>query len=352
MESLKIWIVLASTFLIAMSCEKSDSNDTIDLINVVRDGATIPAYIYGNTSSDVFLIILHGGPGGSGLEYRGGEFMDNMEDNYAVVYTEQRGQGMSQGKLPSSDFTPENLASDVHALALSLRVKYGNDIKLFLFGHSWGGTLGSTVMINETFAAQYNGWIEVAGAHDMPLTFLGGLKKIDTIAGEQILEGNSVNYWEGVKTKIAAIDTIVEEENSGILTQNMLAFEGEQQLSFDNVVPAQSSEYALEALNNIYFINNNVTSFFSGTYTNGIFFDNGLTNYTITDQLFKITTPTLLMWGKYDMVVSDTLGISALEEISAVDKELHIFEQSGHAPFINEATLFTEIVFDFIERLK
>ncbi len=349
MHRLYILLLLVVTFF---SCERQDAEAMIDLINVVRDDATIPAYIYGNTGSKVFLIILHGGPGGSGLEYRGGAFTESMEQDYAVVYTDQRGQGMSQGNLNPEDFTPENLAADVHALALSLRYKYGEDIRLFLFGHSWGGTLGSTVMVNPEYAVQYRGWIEVAGAHDMPMTFLGGLTKMDTIAGEQIAAGNNVSYWEGIRESVSQIEPTIESNDQGILTQNMLAFKAEQKLTDQGDINAPSVEYLFDALNNIYFINNNITSFFSGNYTNGIFFENGLTNFSVTDQLKNIETPSLLLWGKYDMVVSDTLGYSALEEIGAEDKALHIFEESGHSPFVNEPALFTEIVIDFIERLK
>lgn len=335
-----------------VACQKSDPADTVDLLNVVRDGATIPAYIYGNTGSDVFMILLHGGPGGSGLEYRGGSFTKMIEEDYAVVYTDQRGQGMSQGNLEVSDFTPSNVAKDVHALALSLREKYGQDISLFLMGHSWGGTLGTAVMINEDFAQQYKGWIEVDGAHDMPRTFLGGLDKLDTVATEQILAQSDTVFWLDVKAQVADVDRTLDIDNEGVLTQNMLGFSGEEKLATSDVINPTDPEAIASALVNNFFINNSVTSFFTGNVTNGAFFENNLLEYNATGQLKNITAPTLLMWGKYDLVVTDEIGFTALDSIGSADKALHIFEKSGHSPFITEPVLFTEIVLEFIDRLK
>lgn len=346
-----IYIFGLCIFFVLNSCQDDDPSQTVDLINVVRDGATIPAYIYGNTGSEVFIILLHGGPGSNALTYRGGRYTDELEEDYAMVYTDQRSQGMSQGNPSESSLTPENMAGDVHALSLSLREKYGDDISLFLMGHSWGGLLGTQVMINDTYAAQFKGWIEVDGAHDMEVTYRGGVRKIDSIANEQIGNNLNIEYWETALNQINELDTTVINSED-FSTINTLAYEAEGKLIEDGVVSPADLSCIFSTLNNIYFINNNITSFFTGVHTNNSLFVNFLREYSLTDQLEKIKKPTLLLWGKYDMVVSDELGYSALKLLGTQDKELVIFERSGHSPMSNEPIKFVDEVKGFVERLK
>lgn len=144
-----LWILLV--ILDFSSCQKQDLSDLVDVLHVRRNNADMPAYIYGNATEKIFLIILHGGPGGSGLEYRIGQYKEDLEEKYAVVYWDQRGQGMSQGNFDQSDITIAEIVEDVEALAITLRHKYGQDIQLFLMGHSWGGTLGSAVLTTENY---------------------------------------------------------------------------------------------------------------------------------------------------------------------------------------------------------
>ena len=100
----------------------------------------------GNASDNTFLIVLHSGPGIAGLDYRRGVFMFELEKKYAVVYTDQRGQGMSQGHLNTERIAVSELIKDVEALILVIKEKYGADSSIFLLGHSWGGTLGTACM--------------------------------------------------------------------------------------------------------------------------------------------------------------------------------------------------------------
>jgi len=57
----------------------------------------MPAYLYGNFDSKTFIVLLHGGPGGNGLEYRSGKYAEMLEEQFAMVYWDQRGQGNSRG---------------------------------------------------------------------------------------------------------------------------------------------------------------------------------------------------------------------------------------------------------------
>lgn len=337
--------------IVVNSCESADGDNRIDLINVVRDGATIPAYIYGNTNSKVFLIILHGGPGSNALEYRGGIYSDLLESDYAVVYTEQRSQGMAQGSFSEESMTVPNLAADVYALNLSLQQKYGDDISVFLLGHSWGGMLGSQVMIDPVYQKAFKGWIDVDGAHDLPLTFKSAVRRIEAIALEQIAEGNDLTFWNEAIDTVTELDTVVLVEDE-FQTINLLGYEAEATLLTAEVLDPVDLDFAIDALVNAVFVNNLLTTFVSRLNANSTLYDNGLFEYSLTNELEKIEQPCLFLWGKYDMVVSSELAYDAFSRVGTLDKSIVIFEKSGHSPMLHEGRLFAETIIDFIEQYR
>ncbi len=345
------YIILFLSIICFISCQRNDPNDTVDLIHVVREGASIPAYIYGNTNSETFLIILHGGPGGNGLEYKLGEFSDRLENDYAVVYTDQRGQGMSQSSANAPVNSLELMTEDVYSLALTLREKYGQDINLFLMGHSWGGLLGTSVMINDLFSQEFKGWIEVAGAHSFPQAYIQGHEHIDSICTDMIVNQISTSTYLSFQERLEDVN-INEVTLDNFSVTNALAFEVEAQLLTDGITLTGDAENLLDYLKYQYFVNNYLTSLTSGSATNGNLFANDLFSVDLTSQLKNITTPTLLLWGAYDMVVAPELGRQAFDEIEIEEKEFFLFLQSGHSPMDNETQLFTDKVIEFIETYK
>jgi len=76
-----LYIILAALCLV--SCGDVDLKQG-DVLYLRSKGADMPAYVYGNMSSKTFMILLHGGPGGNGLEYRGGRYVEDLEKEIAV----------------------------------------------------------------------------------------------------------------------------------------------------------------------------------------------------------------------------------------------------------------------------
>lgn len=73
-----------------------------------------------------------------------------------------------------------------------------------------------------------------------------------------------------------------------------------------------------------------------------------LTGYDLLDRLERISVPTLLIWGRDDLVVpaSDAPGY----ERRIADAELQIFGECGHLPMLERPTRFNRVVGEFIGR--
>jgi pimeloyl-ACP methyl ester carboxylesterase len=69
----------------------------------------------------------------------------DLEQDYTVVWWEQRGAGMSfSSNIPSETMTINQMIEDTVAVADYLRKRFGQD-RIILLGHSWGSFLGIQV---------------------------------------------------------------------------------------------------------------------------------------------------------------------------------------------------------------
>jgi pimeloyl-ACP methyl ester carboxylesterase len=338
-------------FSLITSCEKDDVSKLKDNLYVRRNGADIPTYVYGNGSEKVFLVFLHGGPGDPTLFFRSSKSFKKLEEDFALVYFEQRGQGNSQGHYSKTENNIWEAAKDVKALALILRKKYGEDIKLFLMGYSWGGALGfSTLLIDNEAQGLFRGWIDVSGCHDIPMSTQNTINLINEVGQEQITLGNSVDNWTGAiqrvnKLEISTLDDVLSLTRESSRAQN--------RLRNDNITN-NSEEISLESKQYLYLIDTPIT-----TIINAINFRNDINNnqnffvdFSLTDSLHKITLPTLFIWGKYDMQVPSPLADTAFNRISSDTKKIVILDRSDHAMIAQQPDEFVTEVIDFINENK
>ncbi len=345
-SKLKI-IAITIMALSIFSCSKEDINlnDLNETIYVRHKNADMPAHIHGNGSEKVFLIILHGGPGGNGLSYRLNTIRTEIEKNNAVVYFDQRGSGNSQGNYSGKDISVDIMAEDVLALAKVIKTKYGDDSKLFLLGHSWGGTLGPAVLLKKQ--EDFLGWINVDGSHDPKGEYNAYQASLNKMANEQIALENSVDYWEGILDLVQNTDPNYNFNDYSKL--NNASGKGEDKLAADNVINESKFDLSLESL-----FNNGIRAFWNKIITSHLLINKRgvYEKVSFTDQLAEITIPSLVLFGKYDLVVPTVIAQEAFDNLGSTDKEIFIFEKSGHVPMATEPDLFADKVIEFINQHK
>ncbi|MCF6357966.1 MAG: alpha/beta fold hydrolase, partial [Draconibacterium sp.] len=286
------YTLLVLTVMILFSCSKEEDLGKMNTTIYVRnDGADMPIYIRGNVNSKVIILIVHGGPGGNGLEYRDGLWTVDLEEKYAMAYWDQRGQGMSQGHYKKEDVTVARMAEDMVAVVKVLKKKFGNDISVFAIGHSWGGTLSAKFMTTGNNQYSLKGWIESDGAHDLPKNNKESVKMFIDIAEEQIAAGNSVENWEEILDWATAIDPKnITYEQSGEINQK--GSEVEEWLLEDGVLqyPEEGGNKTSPMLGPV----NPLTSLLTGNATNSML-ESEVESIALTNELHKITIPVLVL---------------------------------------------------------
>ncbi len=325
-----------------------DPQNLKQTLYVTHNESTMPVYLFGNSESKKIILVIHGGPGGNGMEYRSGSYTQTLEEKYLMAYWDQRGQGMAQGKQTEEAFTIANLAADLNAVVLTLKKRFGDEYEMILMGHSWGGLLGTAFMVNPEYQKNISGWIEANGAHDLPLLNKTAIEKFRIESKKQIDAGNSVDEWSGISDWAENID-INDISSAESVEINEKAFEVEGYLQNDGFLEFEDPSFR-DLKIALFSPENPLTSFLSGNITN-VLLDAEIEQSSLTAQLYKINKPCLLIWGKYDFVVPAALGESAINLISSTNKKLVIFEKSGHSTMSNEPEKFSKEVINFIESL-
>lgn len=336
-------IFFGLTALLLASCTKENTDTYERFYFRTSDGADLAVQVDGDRNSNTFILLLHGGPGGSGQEYNTGLYTERLESKYAMVYLDQRGQGASQGNY--SEVTLQRFSDDVYELTLFLKEKYGQDISIFVMGHSWGGTTGTHAMINTDIQNEIKGWIEADGAHDIPLLNKEAIKIFIKIGNEEITAGNNISDWQTIVDFAEGVDTNnITNDDGGQINSSGFTAEGLIAAILSSEAGTPSHGLATSPILSL-------SAFLSGSMTaNAILEETEKT--AMTDELHKITIPTLLLWGKYDFVVPPALGESAYANISSTEKELVIFDFSGHSPMDSEAAKYADEVEKFVELYK
>jgi len=342
-------VILFSIIIMLISCRKEDFSNLSDVVYIRNAGADMPAYIYGNASEKTFIILLHGGPGNNALDFRTSKSAKELEKKYAIVYWQQRGQGSSEGNFDADEMSIDLMTDDLNAVLKVIRYKYGNDCNFFLLGHSWGGELGSAFLIKNNNQSQIKAWIEVDGAHDIPKVNIEAAKMLLNIGYEQIAQNNSTKEWRAIVNYISQIDTNNIDIETG-REINRKAHEAEKYLLNDNIIQKPNSLTMQNV--GIMYQQDWLTGIISVTYTyiNNNNFYNEIETTSFTNRLNKITIPCLFLWGKYDFVVPQQLGIDAYNMVNTSNKKLVIFDKSGHFPMENQADKFVNEVVDFIDK--
>lgn len=98
------------------------------------DGIVFHSETFGNDTNQV-VVVIHGGPGN---DYRSLLPLQNLSDNYFVVFYDQRGAGLSP-RVVANELSLEISIEDLDRIINY----YSPGKKVYLIGHSWGGMLAS-----------------------------------------------------------------------------------------------------------------------------------------------------------------------------------------------------------------
>jgi pimeloyl-ACP methyl ester carboxylesterase len=329
-------LMVVSVLSFLLGCTKEEFLSEGDFFYLKSKKAVMPVWVKGHQASDVFIILLHGGPeGGSSQYYTVFPSHKKIEERFAMVYWDQRMCGMSQGNPSMADATLDQFTEDLHQLIQVINEKYDHP-QLFLMGHSCGGALGTNYLLE--YESNVKGWIEIDGGHNWTTANAISRDSIMQYAQRKANAGEEAAYWN------FALDWYNEHPLVGINDNAHYSFIGAAH-GYDYNPESDSLQVPFTDL---LFYSPISTAYFFVPYQFS-FLDQGL---NLQDRLHEITIPTLLCWGKHDGVFPLPVAYDTYQKLGTPDRDkyLHVFDQSAHSPNYEQPIEFAREVIRFVEQ--
>ncbi len=335
----KIIIVLFSVYLFS-GCE-SESILLDDHFFVENAGAIMPVLVRGNLESNNIVLFLHGGPGGSASQAAFLPAFKDLEDQYLMAYWDQRASGLSQGNPDESTYTVEQFTADLDVVVAVLQERYPGQT-IFLFGHSWGGALGSAYLSTSNYQDNISGFIIMNSGHNLEMGLPLSVDWVENYAEEQIASGINEKYWTNVREWCTAGPDMTIPENYFEYVGYLLETDAYRH---DN----QSVDVGKVTLGDILNSRMSLAAFFNGGYLARNF---NILELNLSKDMQRITIPTLVLWGKHDGVNTLEMGYDAYNSIGShsENKEMIILENSAHEGYLEEPESFKASVAAFIDQ--
>lgn len=258
------------------------------------------------------VIVLHGGPG---LDHHVfGDYLDPLAESFRLILVDQRAHGLSE-RPPERTWTFPRMAQDVIMLARALRID-----RYAVLGHSFGG---SVALQN---AVDYPGMAAAAILSNCVPSgrWRVAIQRNLELFGPAELRERLVRSWA---------------RESGVSTQEECAELLAHQLPFFFADPSDPriQEYRSRIGDIVYS-----PEMFRAASAEGVL------KIELEDRLAEVAGPTLVLTGRYDRARAPEASEAMARAIGG--SELHVFEGSGHMPFVEERDGYISVVRGFLER--
>lgn len=318
-----------------------------DVVWLDNDGALMPIWIMGNEDSDVVVLNIHGGPGGTSLTGPYGDNAARFHRATIQAYWDQRGSGSSRGDPSDSTFTLEQFVEDTDLAVETLRLLYPGK-RIFISGGSWGGELAAAYVVDPKRQAKLAGWIMEDGSFNEPLADELCQRWLMDAARERIASGTDVAYFQGMLDWLTANPNAVRNfwrEGNKDRINEYLDRTNAYDRDGSSGSAAASNGMEMTLLSPI-----NLFGWFMSMNKAGELLAERSPDVDLTGELAKVTIPTLILWGRYDGRVPVALAQIAYDAVStpAPLKRLVIFENSAHSPSEEEGDAYVGAVIDFL----
>lgn len=262
--------------------------------------------VYEDGGQGVAIVTLHGGPG---MGSRAGDWaaFQPLTDTYRLISFDQRGNGDSQGAEP---YSHAQFVADLEALRQKLDLG-----KIVVLGGSYGGFLAleyalaypenlHAVILRDTAAS--NRFQDTSKERAMSSTFPMDEATLDRLFSGQVRDDDDF------RESFAMIQPL-----------------------YNVIYNPEESAKRLAAIPFRY-------------ETHNWAFSRNQPEYDLTARLPEIQVPVLVTVGRHDWITP----LEASEELAAglPNRELVVFEHSGHSPQTEERELFLSTVRGFLSR--
>jgi pimeloyl-ACP methyl ester carboxylesterase len=339
-------LIFVGLLIILTGCQKEKitiSSNASEVFYVENAGSAMRVLVQGNTGSNTFILVIHGGPGASSYFYDTKYIRENLGDKYAMVYWDQRNAGAAQGTANGKNLHLDQMVEDLNKVIQVLKFRYGQNMSLFLLGHSFGGLIAADFITSSDYQSLISGLINVDGSHNYPLNDTLTRQMLLSAGNREVLNRRNVDKW------IPIIKYCYVHKGG-------FSFEESQQLE----QYASDAESYIDSVKHINFVTEVLKyavddkyplTAMAGNllYSEDSDFNVELSKSQFSSLLYKVKVPVLVLWGKYDFTCPEELGRDFYQRIGSVYKKMVISPVSGHNMMLQDEKLFCDEVSSFVQ---
>lgn len=322
-----------------------------DFFHVKSGDTELPVWVKGNTDSKKMIIYINGGPGATSIDIARADMFtwsSGLEENFAMVYYDQRGCGNAQGNLNDNSITIDQFVEDLNAIIAVLEARY-DDPKIYLMGHSFGAFIGANYLLAGNLKEKIDGWISVSGAYnfDYDLSWQYRRSFLRNIAKEELTKQKDTAHWNAALNWVKEhpqITTRKQKEQwrnyigwpgeivlpEEVATLSFIQYLGIGFASSYNPFPAYLSS-------NLDIVNDQLNEDAEGI--------------NLIGEVSKISMPSLFICGKYDDLITPEESREVFRNLGTPEdhKYFKVLPASGHEPFMSDPENFKRAVIDFVK---
>jgi pimeloyl-ACP methyl ester carboxylesterase len=291
-------------------------------------------FIRGVDRTKPVMLFLHGGPGSPELAFMK-NFNTDIEEDFVMVYWEQRGAGKSYSKeIPVESMNLTQFILDTRELSEYLAKRF-NQEKIYLMGHSWGSLLGilTAYQYPELFYS-YFGVGQVAHQYKGEKISFEWVKeqayqRNDKAAVERL---SKMNFPDSLAPSAKWIEFLLEErkyviqfggsirEMTGMWPMVKMVLDAKEYTITDKANYMKGGLFSLENLWSV------------------------VINKNLFVEIDSMQLPVYIFQGVYDYQTPYSVAKDFYDQLKAPQKEFFTFENSAHSPIMEEVDKFNSIV--------
>ncbi len=274
------------------------------------------------------LVLIGRGPGSSHTYFK--PYFNKLEKIFSIIYFDARGRGRSTKPARSDSYTVDKDADDLENLRKHLGYETIN-----VFGHSFGG------IVAQSYAIRYPDRVKHLILCNTFHSAKGWQSNIDNC--NRRIQESYPGVWKKLYQMRAESksNTIAWRKLYDPCIENLYWNSVEKKKKFFRkyeTIKAGADQFADE----VYYamIGEDPDVEVGGT----------MKDFDLRSDLDKIRVPALILAGRADQIATVRQAAEIQELIPKA--KLHIFDESGHYPFVEENASFTKTVETFIVNKK
>lgn len=297
------------------------------------NGVSQGMFIKSVDETNPVLLFLHGGPGMPEY-FLTRTYPTGLEENFTVVWWEQRGAGLSfNPNITSETMTVDQLVADTLEVSNFLRDRFGKE-KIYLMGHSGGSFIG------------------ILAAHQAPELFYAYIG-VGQMSYQLKSENLAYAYMLDEYKKMGDDKMVVKlEKASPGMTSPLpdayllLRDDAMHRLGIGTTREMNSviSGIFIPSWLNIEYTLKEKLNIWRGKFFSAGYLRNEMFSIDLTQKVQTLEIPVYFLHGKYDYTCSYELAKDYLDDLQAPVKGFYTFEQSAHSPIFEEPARLMEIL--------